>query len=467
MMGRQPKPPNLQLAALADEAGLSHKGLARRVINAGESKGIQGLRYNHSSVTRWIAGEQPKEPVPELIADVISLTLGRPITVTNIGMQPSTVTADLGLDMSGGWPDRVASVAALWRADVLRRQFLADTVLTVSASSTAALRWLTSPPVEPPIGKGLRRIGMADVQAIREVTRTYRELDNRLGGVRLRTIVVHYLDNEVAPLLKEGRYNDEIGRCLAGAGAELAQLAGWLSYDTEMHGLAQRHLLQALSLAEAAGDSALCGEIMAAISHQSVYVAQPAAAIDLARTGQAAARRAGLPTLQTECHVMEAHGHAARNDARACAAALVRAERTFDKTTRANVPTWLSYFDAAYLAAKFGQCFRDLGQGDKAEQYARRSLNMDGRYIRGKAFNQTLLAVAYVQQKQIEKACAEGHVAVGLVADLSSGRANGYIRDLRRRLQPYADTAEVREFNEYAETKLPALQPTARHAGLR
>jgi tetratricopeptide (TPR) repeat protein len=463
-MGRQPKPPNRQLAALADEAALSHKGLARRVVALGVANGVPDLRYNHSSVARWFAGEQPKEPVPELIAEVLSLELGRPITVHDIGMRPSNITADLGLDLSGGWPERVASVTALWRADVLRRQFLADAALTVSASNTAALRWLTSPPVEPPIGKGSRRIGIADVQAIRQVTHTYRELDNRLGGGRLRSIVVHFLDNEVAPLLKHGRYNDEVGRRLAGAAAELAQLAGWLSYDTEMHGLAQRHLLQALSLAEAAGDSALCGEIMAAISHQSVYVAQPAAAIDLARTGQAAARRAGLPTLLTECHVMEAHGHAARDDARACAAALIRAERTFDQTTRTNVPSWLTYFDAAYLAAKFGHCFRDLGQGDKAEQYARRSLNMDGRYARGKAFNQTLLAVACVQQRQIEQACAEGRTAVDLVADLSSGRALGYIRDLRRRLQLYADTSEVRAFNDYAASKLPALLPAATRA---
>jgi hypothetical protein len=217
-------------------------------------------------------------------------------------------------------------------------------------------------------------------------------------------------------LLKTGRYSDEIGRRLAGAAAELSQLAGWLAYDCELHGLGQRYLLQALSLAQSAGDSALCGEIMAAISHQSVYLAQSGTAIDLARTGQVAAQRAGLPTLLTECYVMEAHGHAARDDARACAGALVRAEKTFDQASRLNVPAWLSYFDAAYLAAKFGQCFRDLGQGEKAEQYARRSLDMDGRYVRGKAFNQTLLAVAHVQQKHVDQACSEGRAAVDHVA---------------------------------------------------
>jgi hypothetical protein len=347
---------------------------------------------------------------------------------------------------------------------VQRRGFLVGTALAVSASSTAALRWLISPPAEPPIGKGLRGVGSAEVEAIRGVTRTYRELDNRLGGARLRKAVVDYLDTEVAPLLKIGRYSDQVGRGLAGAAAELAQLAGWLSYDAEQHGLAQRHLLQALSLAESAGDSALCGEIMAAISHQGIYLGQPSMAIDLARTGQAAARRAGLPTLLTECYVMEAHGHAARDDARACAIALGKAERTFDRASHADVPSWLTYFDAAYLSAKFGQCFRDLGQGAKAEGYARRSLDMDGRYVRGKAFNQTLLAVSHVQQKQIDQACAEGRTAVQLVGKLSSGRAVGYLRDLRRRLQPYASSAVVRDFNDYAVTTLPGLAPAGTRA---
>ncbi|GAB1822572.1 hypothetical protein [Herbidospora sp. RD11066] len=466
-MGRQPKPPNTRLAGLADEAGLSNKGLARRVVEHGETRGLDGLRYNHSSVARWYEGEQPKEPVPELIAEVLTTALGRQVTADDIGMRSSSVTAELGLDTDGRWPDRVRAVTGLWKEDVRRRQFLTDAGIAVAASSTAALRWLTAPGAEPPIGRGLRRVGPSDVAAIREVTRTYRSLDNRLGGVRIRSVVVNYLNNEVAPLLRHGRYGDEIGRSLAGAAAELAQLAGWLSYDAEAHGLAQRHLLQALSLAESAGDSALCGEILAAISHQSVYLARPATAIDVARTGQAAARRAGLPTLLTECVVLEAHGHAARGDARACAAALARAEKTFDQARSSDVPAWLTYFDAAYLDAKFAQCFRDLGQGDKAERYAKLSLNMDDRYARGRAFNQILLAVAHAQQGQVDRACAEGRTAVDLVGGLNSHRAAGNLKDLFRRLHPHRDTIEVRELTEHANLTLPGLLRPAGHAAPR
>jgi hypothetical protein len=57
---------------------------------------------------------------------------------------------------------------------------------------------------------------------------------------------------------------------------------------------------------------------------------------------------------------MEAHAHAARDDASACSTALARAERTFDRAAREDDPSWLSYFDEAYLAARMAQCFRDL-----------------------------------------------------------------------------------------------------------
>ena len=89
---------------------------------------------------------------------------------------------------------------------------------------------------------------------------------------------------------------------------------------------------------------------------------------------------------------MEAHGHAARNDAHACGTVLARAERTFDRATREDDPAWLAYFDEAYLAARMAQCFRDLGEAGHAARYARRSLDMDGRYVRGRAFNLSLLA---------------------------------------------------------------------------
>jgi hypothetical protein len=461
---RRPKEENLRLRALLDEAGMSNKGLARRVVDLARSRGAANVRCDHTSVLRWLAGEQPRPPVPELVAVVLGDALGRRIAETELGMTPSDLPADLGLHLPVAWTETVAISTALWRADVQRRRFLVNAVFTSAALPASALRWLTSPPAAAPAGSGPRRVGRADIDAIRDLTRSYREMDNRLGGGKLRGAIVSYLDDHVSRLLTSGSYTEDIGRQLAAACGELSQLAGWVAYDSDEHGVAQRYLTQALAYARHADDPALAAEILAAQAHQALYLARPDEAVDLARAAQAAASRHGSATLLTECLVMEAHGHAARNDARACGTALANAERTFDRAAREDDPAWLAYFDEAYLAARMAQCFRDLGEAGHSAQYARRSLDMDGRYVRGRAFNLSLLATAHAARGEPEQACAVGRQALDLTVRLTSARSVRYLRDLIRLLRPRADTAAVRDFTAEVRERLPAA---AGHAGPR
>ncbi|MGH3988773.1 MAG: hypothetical protein ACRDTH_11520 [Pseudonocardiaceae bacterium] len=100
-------------------------------------------------------------------------------------------------------------------------------------------------------------------------------------------------------------------------------------------------------------------------------------------------------------------------------------------------PEWLAYFDGAYLAAKFGHCFRDLGRPAEAERFARRSLEMIDGYDRGRLFNLALLASALVDQRKVEEACEIGSAALRIASDVRSARAVTYLTDLSRRLTPF------------------------------
>lgn len=244
----------------------------------------------------------------------------------------------------------------------------------------------------------------------------------------------------------------------------MSQLAGWVAYDSDRHGLAQRYLTQALAYARHADDPALAAEVLAAQAHQALYLARPDEAVDLARAAQAAAVRHGSATLLTECLVMEAHGHAACDDANACGVALAKAERTFDRATREDDPAWLAYFDEAYLAARMAQCFRDLGEAGHAARFARRSLDMDDRYVRGRAFNLSLLAAAYAAQDEPERACGAGRQALDLTVRLTSARSIRYVRDVAHRLGRRADVPAVRDFTAEVRERLPAA---AGHAAPR
>ena len=359
-------------------------------------------------------------------------------------MTPSDLPADLGLHLPTEWADTVAVLStALWRADVQQRRVLMNTVFASSAVPASALRWLTSPPAPAPAGTGRRKVGDADIQAIRELTRSYREMDNRLGGGKLRAVVVAYLDDQVACLLTNGAYQEETGRRLAAACGELSQLAKGAAYDSDEHGIAQRYLTQALAYARHADDPALAAEILAAQAYQALYLSRPAAAIDLARAAQAAATRSGSATLLTECLVTEAHGHAARDDARTCGTTLALAERTFDRATREDNPAWLEYFDEAYLAARMAQCFRDLGEAAHAAQYAQ-LVAEHGRPLRGAAgaFNLSLLAAARAAQREPEQAC-QGRAASSGPHCPARLRPQRPIRSAHvvRRLRPYGGLA--------------------------
>jgi hypothetical protein len=460
-MAGRPKRPNHELAALIAEAGFSNKGLARRVVDLGQIRGYRDLKYNHSSVERWLRGEQPRPPTPGLLTEVFSVTLGHPVTLAELGMAHERLPRESALHMPPTPTDAANVVHGLSEGDLAQRRVLVQSDFDLAAYSSAALRWVVAPRSAMTPSKGARSIGMTDVLEIREATGAFRVLDNRLGGGRIRPTVVEYLHTDITPLLRECRCTEDVRRKLFSAAAELAQLAGWQAYDLEMHGLAQRYLIQALTMARFAGDEGLGGEILAAMSHQAIYVAQPHQAIDMAHAAQMAGRRAGLPLLQTESIVMEAHGHALRKDARSCSQALRRAEATFSQTSDRDLPTWLSYFDEAYFAAKIAHCFHALGQGKQTETYALRSLDMDPRYIRGKAFNVALLAIGYALQGELDQACARGREAVDLTGNLDSARAVSYIRRLLGELAPHAREAQVREFRLYAQAALPALQPRA------
>jgi hypothetical protein len=167
------------------------------------------------------------------------------------------------------------------------------------------------------------------------------------------------------------------------------------------------------------------------------------------------ASQSGIGSLAAECAVMEAHGHAIQLDGPATMRALAEAERQFTAAHRGNDPAWLAYFNEAYMAAKFAHCFRALGRAREGVEFAEQSLQMSDGYARGRVFNLALLASLRADQGEVESACAVGSEAVELASEIRSMRTGVYLAELRRRLQPYADTAAVREYDELVAATSP------------
>jgi tetratricopeptide (TPR) repeat protein len=364
---------------------------------------------------------------------------------------------ETALCVNADWQESVTNAARLWSEDMHRRDFLQSAAFVAGGYARPSLHALVSGGAPGPQREiGERSVGAAEISLIQTMTHNLSLVDNQHGGGHVRRTALAFLESEVSPLLAAGAFTHTTGRDLFRSTAELARLVGWMTHDVGWHGLAQRYLIQALGLAEAANDYALMSEMLAAMSQHATYMGEAYEAVDLARGARSLAARAGVSALGAEASVMEAHGHARTGNSKACAAALTAAEVALDQADRSADPDWIGYFDEAYLSAKFGHCFRELGDHANAVKFAERSLQMDPRYVRGRVFNLTLLAHSHSQAGNLEHACAVGRQAGNAAAGLRSHRAVKHLRDFRRTLTPFEGSADVASLDEALSPVLSA-----------
>ncbi|RAJ43554.1 hypothetical protein K353_01810 [Kitasatospora sp. SolWspMP-SS2h] len=480
---------NPQLAALIEESGFSHAGLARRVDQLGLEHGLD-LRYDKTSVTRWLRGQQPRGATPALIAEVFTRRLGRRLTAQDVGLD-ACAPVYAGLEFAETPQEAVDIVASMWRKDNGPYAELRKIAFTPAGLVVPSRDWLigrtdervardgtTLTPEElrtPPQGARVPqqaprrpanasgaepgtearesrppvRVGRGDIAAIRAVGDLFRALDHAYGGGHARQALVRYLESEAEPMLR-GRYGEQIGRALFGAVSDLTRLAGWTSFDIAAHGLAQRYFVQALRLSQAAGDRVLGGFVLTTMSQQAVHLGHAREAIQLARVAQQGVGTTAAPVVQALMHAAEARGHALAGDVRACTTALVRCERALGTARGADeVPSWARYFDDAQLADEFAHCYRDLQQWRPAAQHAEKSLRLRApAYARSRILCRLVLASARLGMGDVDEACSMATDSLRAAGEMRSARTVEYLRDFHRRLTPYRTTPAARAFEE-------------------
>ncbi|MER5531410.1 regulator [Streptomyces sp. NPDC002677] len=474
--------PNRQLAALIAEAGFSNAGLARRVDQLGLEHGLD-LRYDKTSVTRWLRGQQPRGTTPALIAEVFTRRLGRRLTAQDLGLD-ACAPVYAGLEFAATPEEAVDIVSGLWRKDSGSHAELRKIAFTPAGLVVPSRDWLigraddrvargeTAPPapvrvpaqIRPaaakqpapparPRGQAERapgqRVTGGDIAALRSVGELFRTLDDTYGGGHARQALVRYLEHECEPMLR-GMYGEQTGRKLFAAAADLTRLAGWTSYDIAAHGLAQRYFVQSLRLAQAAGDRSYGSYVLVTMSRQAVYLGHGREAVQLARVAQQGVGTNAPPVVQALLHAAEARAHGVLGEVRACTGALVRAERALEAARPGDeVPHWARFFDEAQLADEFGHCHRDLQQFRAAAQHAERSLQLRApSYARSRLFCRVVLATARLGLGELDQACALGAEAAGAAAEMRSVRAIEYVKDFERRLEPYKDAAPARAYRD-------------------
>ncbi|MFG3214800.1 hypothetical protein [Streptomyces tendae] len=436
---------NAGLAALMQEADFSHKSLARAVVTAAAQSG-EDVTCDHTYVTRWLKGSIPRGNMPQFIADAIGRKVGRRLTIDDIGMGDAAVSAvqpELGLDFADRPESTAKTVADLWRADLADAETLVRALPDSAAWNTASLRWIVAPPDGELTRTGNRAVGAVDVDMVRSTADAFSMLDGKFGGGHARRALIQYLHTDVRPML-DGKYSDDVGRQLHSAVAEALLLAGWMSYDSGLHGIAQRYLIQALRMTQAAGDRLLGGSVLSAMSHQATFLGRYQDAATLARAAYTGPGPALGPTMAAQFRAMEARALARLGDERGCDLALADAERKLSQRTADSDPPYIAYFDEVELAAEIGHCFRDLGRSAEAAQRGGGSIFGDGLNNRSDFFATMVQADAHIIQGEIGQGFDIALSALQLGEGLKSARCIQYVREFQGRV-----TAEMRRATEF------------------
>ncbi|MEU5209572.1 transcriptional regulator [Streptomyces sp. NPDC020742] len=459
---------NQQLRSLIQEAAVSNSGLARQVNVLGQEQGLD-LRYDKTSVSRWLRGQRPRGRVPAIIAEALSSKLGRTVSTEEIGMaNGNSVTCGVGLHFAADVEDALAQVCELWHMDVESREALTGTTMGASALVEPSRDWLISS-VDPEVARTRQvgpRAGTAEVELVRATTDALVELDHRIGGGYVRPVVVSCL-NSVLSGLMTGSYGETTGRQLFAAAARLTEFAGYTALDTGQPGLAQRYYIQALRLAQAADDRCYGGYVLAAgLSHLAVDSGCAREAVQLARAAQEGTRGQAPLAAQALFYVAEARGYALLGDSRMCGMLGDKAMEALTHAAPADTPEWIAHFDRAYLADELAHCYRDLQQPRQAARRATEALARHPRNrVRRRTIDLLLLASALVQAGDVEEACRAAEQAVALLVRLRSALCERYLETFRADLRPYQDTKPASEFDalvQESDVRVPLQRASSR-----
>jgi tetratricopeptide (TPR) repeat protein len=279
-------------------------------------------------------------------------------------------------------------------------------------------------------------------------------IDNAHGGGAVLPMATWYLRHEVLPLM-----NGSHSHVLAEVVAEAELDVGWAAYDAGQQQLATRRFADALRLSRAAGNRLLGGRILAAMSHQAIYLGHRRQAVDFAHAARHLTRQVGTSRLIAMGSAMEACAHAAAGDARECYRAL---GDTADAVAQMNDgqldPEWLDFDEGGYWGHA-ARAYRDLGELRKAEECAEKSVGLCllG-HSRTRAQRNTIQATAHLRMGEIDAAAAAGEQVVREAWNLHSGHVFGEIAELVAAIEHFRTPAAI-DFLDQARELLSARRP--------
>ncbi|MEU2061428.1 hypothetical protein [Streptomyces sp. NPDC013455] len=474
------KRPNELLGSWFVRSGWSKGELARQVNRRARQLGANHISTDTSRVRRWLDGENPREPIPRILSELFSERFGCVVSIEDLGLRAARQSpAASGVDLPWTGPQTIALLGEFSRSDLMlaRRGFL-GTSLALSAGPSLIepmQRWLVpapgSPaPPEPASALDTRRPGRLsrpELDLLESTTRMFRQWDAQCGGGLRRKAVVGQL-HEVTDLLQEPQ-PEATTRTLFQVAAELAELAGWMSYDVGLQPTAQKYFVLALHAAKEAGDKPLGSYILSSMSRQMIHLGRPEDALELIHLAQYGSRDCASPRTQSMLYAMEARAYANMGQPGKTKRAVRMAEDTFAEVDEWDEPDpdWIRFFSEAELYGENSHSFRDLAYvagrsptyASLAEPLMRKAVEKfaeDSEHQRSYALNLIGMATVHLLQREPEESTAYAVRAMEIAKKVRSERVNTRIRKtVDTAVRDHGDVAAVVALSEQLAVDLP------------
>ncbi|MGW0630788.1 transcriptional repressor NsdA [Streptomyces sp. NPDC002758] len=472
------KRPNEMLGSWFVRSGWSKGELARQVNRRARQLGANHISTDTSRVRRWLDGENPREPIPRILSELFSERFGCVVSVEDLGLRAARQSPSVtGVDLPWTGPQTVALLSEFSRSDLMlaRRGFL-GTSLALSAGPSLIepmQRWLVpaqsalQPDAEPAESRRPGRLSKPELELLEATTVMFRRWDAQCGGGLRRKAVIGQL-HEVTDLLQEPQPEATAVKLFKVA-AELAELAGWMSYDVGLQPTAQKYFVLALHAAKEAADKPLGSYVLSSMSRQMIHLGRPDDALELIHLAQYGSRDCASPRTQSMLYAMEARAYANMGQPGRCKRAVRMAEDTFAEADEWDEPDpdWIRFFSEAELYGENSHSFRDLAYvagrsptyASMAEPLMRRAVELfakDAEHQRSYALNLVGMATVHLLRREPEQSTVLTSQTMGIAKKVRSERVNARIRKtVDTAVRDFGDLAAVVDLTDQLAVDLP------------
>jgi hypothetical protein len=451
------------LADLLRLATWSPRDLVAAINTRLSRQGRERLRIDPTAAYFWLRGGRPRMPVRWLAAAVLSERLGFKVDISQLwpGTDAGEIAAAAGFDAVSHVDDLLRELGHLSTIAATPLSPVSDaTGLDLVGVVFDQLRGLTVTARHRPDHENVHP---EQVDLVATHVAELRRLDDRHGGGALSVRYVTSQLRTTIEMVEYANYDVVTGRRLLTIVADLAQLLGWLHFDSSRYGAAERYLLLSIGVCRALNDSERAANVIGMLSYVSAFAGHGRQAVHLAGAAHAESRSSD-PVMRARLLGREATAAASDGDLmgfRRCAeeAAALLGEGAAGRPR----PTFLYYLSPVQLAAETGQALVTLA--DRTTAHRTRLLD-EGievltaavaemtaaddsgglAYARSGLLHSTFLARALLQRGRTGEAIETIRTSFPLLPTVQSPRGRGYLRILRPALGRHSRSAKVRAF---------------------